>query len=133
MRAVLRQFLTKTTGHKGSIVNIASTAGIKGGDAGAAYTASKHAIIGLTKSTAWMYAKDGIRCNVLIPGGVKTNILENSKAKLDAIGSQILYPVHQTMPGWLEPIDVARAIVFLAGATGVNGAQWTIDHGWSIA
>ena len=42
----------------GSIVNIASTAGIHGGAAGAAYTASKHAVVGLTRNTAWMYAPE---------------------------------------------------------------------------
>lgn len=58
----------------GSIVNIASTAGISGAAAGAAYTASKHALVGLTRNTAWMYAQQGIRCNAICPGGTKTNI-----------------------------------------------------------
>jgi NAD(P)-dependent dehydrogenase (short-subunit alcohol dehydrogenase family) len=51
----------------GSIVNTASTAGIEGGAAGAAYTAAKHGLVGLTRNTAWMYATQGIRCNAIIP------------------------------------------------------------------
>jgi NAD(P)-dependent dehydrogenase (short-subunit alcohol dehydrogenase family) len=52
----------------GSIINVASTAGISGGSAGAAYTAAKHALVGLTRNTAWMYAEKGIRCNAICPG-----------------------------------------------------------------
>ncbi len=51
-------------GH-GAIVNISSVAGVGGGSAGAAYTASKHALIGLTKSTGFQYAKQGLRCNAI--------------------------------------------------------------------
>jgi NAD(P)-dependent dehydrogenase (short-subunit alcohol dehydrogenase family) len=49
----------------GSILNVASTAGIHGGAAGAAYTSSKHALVGLTRNTAWMYAKRGERTSTL--------------------------------------------------------------------
>ena len=60
----------------GSIVNTASTAGLHGGAAGVAYTAAKHALVGLTRNTAWMYAAKGIRCNAICPGATKTNIQE---------------------------------------------------------
>src|SRR5438876_10609459 len=53
----------------GSVINTASTAGIEGGAAGVAYTVSKHGLVGLTRNTAWMYAKAGIRCNTICPGG----------------------------------------------------------------
>ncbi len=58
----------------GSIINTASTAGISGAAAGAAYTASKQGLVGLTRNTAWMYAKKGLRCNAICPGGTATNI-----------------------------------------------------------
>src|SRR6266508_2249613 len=54
----------------GSIVNVASTAALEGGAAGAAYSSSKHALVGLTKNTAWMYAQKGVRCNAICPGGL---------------------------------------------------------------
>ena len=58
----------------GVIINISSVGGLNGSRAGVAYTASKHALIGLTKNIGFMYAKNGIRCNAIAPGGVNTNI-----------------------------------------------------------
>ena len=52
----------------GVILNTSSVAGMKGGVAGAAYTSSKHAVIGLTRNVALTFAKDGIRCNAICPG-----------------------------------------------------------------
>lgn len=129
---VIRHYLTKSGTAKGGIVNIASTAGIKGADAGVAYTTSKHGLLGLMKSTAWMYAKEGIRCDALIPGGMETDLIKNSGPVFDPVGSKALAPVHATMPGWVKPNEVTEAILFLATASSVNGAQLTIDHGWSI-
>ena len=54
---------------RGNIINVCSIAAIRGSAAGAAYTASKHALLGLSRSTAWGYARDGIRCNAVLPGG----------------------------------------------------------------
>jgi NAD(P)-dependent dehydrogenase (short-subunit alcohol dehydrogenase family) len=53
----------------GSIVNVSSKAGQSGAAAGVAYTASKHAMVGVTKNTAWLYKDNGIRCNAICPGG----------------------------------------------------------------
>jgi hypothetical protein len=61
-------------GGSGVIVNIASVSGLRGGAAGAAYTASKHGLIGLTKNTAANFATEGIRCVAICPGGVDTGI-----------------------------------------------------------
>src|SRR5205823_9176079 len=73
----------------GAIVNVASTAALHGGAAGAAYTASKHALVGLTRNTAWMYATKGIRCNAICPGATVTNIGETMPPeRIDAAGSQ---------------------------------------------
>ncbi|TVY90649.1 Short-chain dehydrogenase reductase 3a, partial [Lachnellula willkommii] len=65
-RLAIRSFLAQES--RGTIVNVCSTASVRGSAAGAAYTASKHALLGLSRSTAWGYAKDGIRCNVVLPG-----------------------------------------------------------------
>src|SRR6185437_7495652 len=61
---------------KGVIVNTASVGGLMGCRAGAAYTASKHALVGLTKNIGFMYGSKGIRCNAIAPGAVNTNIME---------------------------------------------------------
>src|SRR5205809_338646 len=58
----------------GAIVNVSSEASLRGSAAGVAYTASKHAVNGLTKSTAFFYQSRGIRANAVVPGGVLTNI-----------------------------------------------------------
>ncbi|MDR0481585.1 MAG: SDR family oxidoreductase, partial [Cellulomonadaceae bacterium] len=70
-RAVLPLMLDVKSG---SIVNVSSEAGLRGSAAGAAYTASKHAVNGLTKSMAVMYMKHGIRVNAVAPGGTATGI-----------------------------------------------------------
>ncbi|MDZ7799723.1 MAG: SDR family oxidoreductase [Trueperaceae bacterium] len=55
------------------------------GSAGAAYTASKHGLIGLTRNTAFVYAKRGVRCNAIVVGGVHTNIASSmDMSKADA-------------------------------------------------
>ena len=117
----------------GSIVNIASTAGLHGGAAGSAYTVSKHALVGLTRSTAWMYAKRGIRCNAICPGATMTNIAESMpKDRLDPIGAQRAGEFATLVPAYLEPGDIAALALFLASdeARYINGAIIPADGGW---
>ena len=59
---------------KGNIINVASIGGVNGGRAGATYTASKHALVGLSKNTAFYYGPKNISCNTICPGGVETEI-----------------------------------------------------------
>jgi NAD(P)-dependent dehydrogenase (short-subunit alcohol dehydrogenase family) len=93
----------------GSIINTASTAGISGAAAGAAYTASKHALVGLTRNTAWMYASKGIRCNAICPGGTATNIAETMPAdRMDAEGSARAGAYAALIPAFLDPADIAN-------------------------
>lgn len=120
----------------GAIVNVASVAGLGGGSAGAAYTASKHALIGLTKSTAFQYAKSGLRCNAIASGGVSTNIMQSIDAtRIDQAAMGRLGAYHATNPGMLEPEDLANVILFLASdeARHVNGAILPADMGWRAA
>jgi NAD(P)-dependent dehydrogenase (short-subunit alcohol dehydrogenase family) len=79
MRAALPLMVAAKTG---AIVNIASEAALRGSAAGFAYTASKHAVIGMTRSAAFMYAKDGVRVNAIAPGGVRTSIEAPMKSAL---------------------------------------------------
>ena len=120
----------------GSIVNIASVAGVGGGSAGAAYTTSKHALIGLTRSTAYQYAKQGLRCNAIVSGGVNTNIMQSiDAARIDQADLARLGPYHGDNPGMLEPIDIANAVLFLASdeARYINGVALPADLGWRAA
>jgi NAD(P)-dependent dehydrogenase (short-subunit alcohol dehydrogenase family) len=115
---------------QGVIINLASAAGVGGGFAGAAYTSSKHGVIGLTKSIAFMYGKKGIRCVAICPGGV------NSGIPLGGLPSELGYaqlgPSLATMPRAGETTEIANVILFLAseGASFVNGAVVPVDGGW---
>src|SRR5204863_1985093 len=98
----------------GSIINIASTAGISGAAAGAAYTASKHALVGLTRNTAWMYAQQSVRCNAICPGGTKTNIAETMPVeRLDPAGAARAQTYAGLIPATLDPEDIAALALFL--------------------
>lgn len=118
----------------GSIINIASTAAAHGGAAGAAYTVSKHGLIGLTRSTAWMYAKRGIRCNAILPGATITNIAESMpREKLDPTGAARAMEFAALVPAYLESSDIAALALFLASDESryINGALIPADGGWS--
>jgi NAD(P)-dependent dehydrogenase (short-subunit alcohol dehydrogenase family) len=123
---------------KGVIVNTASLAGVGGGAAGVVYTMSKHACIGLTKNTAWAYAKQGIRCNAMAVGGVNTGIMQNTAGKVADINPTSIGAVRagdwaSMAPGFGEPIDIANLALYLASDESrfVNGAIVNIDAGWS--
>ncbi|MDY7103993.1 MAG: SDR family oxidoreductase [Actinomycetota bacterium] len=117
---------------RGAIVNVASEAAIRGGAAGFAYTASKHAVLGQTRSVAWMYAADGIRANAVLPGGVMTNIASTltspSEFTLERIGAVIGLGSKIA-----EPDEIAALISWLASdeASNMNGAVIPVDGGWS--
>lgn len=117
----------------GTIINIASTAGMHGGAAGAAYTAAKHALVGLTRNTAWMYAKKGIRCNAICPGATITNIAESmAERPLDPAGLERAGQFAALTPAFLEAADIAALALFLASdeARYINGAIIPADGGW---
>lgn len=129
-RLAVRAMLAR--GH-GAIINVASIASLSGGAAGAAYTTSKHALLGLTRSTAWMYALRGIRCNVICPGATKTNIAESMPPdRLDPTGATRAAQFATLVPAWLESSDIAQLALFLASdaARFINGAVITADGGW---
>jgi NAD(P)-dependent dehydrogenase (short-subunit alcohol dehydrogenase family) len=120
----------------GSIVNTASLAGLGGGAAGAAYTTSKHALIGLTRNTAFVYTQDGVRCNAIAAGAVETNIMQSiDPTKMDPKGSARFNTWYAAIPGQLKPIDIANLALFLASDESkmINGAIIPADAGWSAA
>lgn len=121
---------------RGAIVNVASVAGVTGAAAGAVYTASKHALVGLTRNTAFTYAPHGIRCNGLIVGGVETNIMAGADpARFDHEALAQYGKWHAANPRTLQPDEVANLSLFLASdaASGVNGALVSVDGGWTAA
>ncbi|NLM29736.1 MAG: glucose 1-dehydrogenase [Methanomicrobiales archaeon] len=115
----------------GAFVTVASVGGIHGARAGAAYTASKHGVIGLAKNVAYAYAKKGIRSNVIAPGGVSTEILTGKD--LNEEGANIYGSGMATNLRMGEPMEIARLALFLASdeASLVNGAVVTADAGWT--
>lgn len=115
----------------GAIVNIASIAGHQGSRAGAAYTASKHAMIGLTKNIGYMYAKTGLRCNAIAPGGVATTI--GQKMKPHPFGYERMAAGVGNNIRTAEPDEIARIALFLASdaSSFINGAVLTADGGWT--
>lgn len=119
---------------KGVIINTASTGGLNGAHAGAAYGASKHAVVGLTKNTGYMYAKEGIRCNAIAPGGVATNIA-SSITDFNQFGASRTQAVQAIMPRIGQPEEIAQVALFLASddSSFVNGTVITADAGWTAA
>jgi NAD(P)-dependent dehydrogenase (short-subunit alcohol dehydrogenase family) len=116
---------------RGAILNISSIGGLSGGKAGAAYTASKHGLIGLTKNTAIMHATEGIRCNAIAPGGVETSI--GLTLKPNQTGYTKIAPGFNLMPRTGKPDEIAQLALFLVSddASFINGAIVTADAGWS--
>jgi NAD(P)-dependent dehydrogenase (short-subunit alcohol dehydrogenase family) len=129
MRIAVNLFLEQ--GH-GTIVNNISAGGLYGARAGAAYTASKHAVVGLTKNTAFMYADKNIRCNGIAPGAVMTNIAASMNnisefgASRQALGMAI-------NPRAGQPEEIAKMAIFLGSdeASFVNGQVIAVDGGWT--
>lgn len=120
----------------GSIVNVASVAGMGGGAAGLAYTVSKHGLVGMTKQTAWRYGPQGIRCNAIAAGAVETNIMESVDAsRMDPEGVARSQAWYAAIPRQLQPGEIADLALFLASeeSRGVNGAIVPADGGWLAA
>lgn len=130
-RKALPIFLEKG---KGVIVNTASTGGVSGAHAGAIYTASKHAVVGLTKNTAFMYVNKGIRCNAIAPGATATNISASMK-NINEFGMSRTQLTQAVIPRVGTPEEIAQVALFLASdeSSFVNGAIIAADAGWTSA
>lgn len=110
----------------GAIVNTSSNAGLMAVMLLGAYTASKHGILGLTKSAATEYANDGIRVNAVCPAAIMTPLLTNESPERQA---EIVAP--QAMRRFGEPEEVAAAVVWLCSdeASFVTGVALPVDAG----
>ncbi|WP_293672989.1 SDR family NAD(P)-dependent oxidoreductase [uncultured Parolsenella sp.] len=134
MRKAVQVMLEQET--KGNIVNVASIGGTNGARAGVAYTASKHALVGMTENTGYMYANSGIRCNAVCPGGVETEIAGSMMA-----GSGInQFGMGRAMAGLdsdirqAKPEELASVVLFIASdeASFMTGACVKVDGGVSV-
>ncbi|WP_201000975.1 SDR family oxidoreductase [Paenibacillus glycanilyticus] len=128
-RKALEIFVPKKAG---VIINIASAGGLFGSRAGAAYTASKHAVVGFTKNVGYQYASLGIRCNAIAPGGVNTNISATMTAP-SPFGAERAMAGMAINPRVGEPEEIAKVALFLASdeSSFVNGTTVTADAGWT--
>ncbi|MDV6270620.1 SDR family NAD(P)-dependent oxidoreductase [Rhodococcus globerulus] len=130
-RAALPQMISQG---KGAIINTASISAFVAGGGGAAYTASKHGVLGLTKQLAFDYGKHGIRANAICPGAIHTGMTghlltpEGANPHVDAA-------VAATPAGrWGTPQEIAHMALFLASddAAFIHGAAFTVDGGWVL-
>lgn len=114
----------------GSIVNIASEAALRGSSAGLAYTASKNAVVGVTKNTAYMYEQHNIRVNAVAPGGTLTGM---RPGKVSAFG-QVRLDEHIADAPLALPEALAASVTFLLSRDGINinGAVLPSDGGESV-
>jgi len=116
----------------GSIVNIASIAGLAGVAERSAYNASKHGLIGLTRTLAAEWGPRGVRTNAVCPGWVKTDMDAVDQASGHYSDADITARI--PLGRFASPDDVANAVAFLADpqqSAFVNGAALTVDGGWT--
>jgi len=118
-------------GKTGQIVNLASTLGLMAAPNRAAYTASKHGVVGLTREMALELGDKGVRVNAVAPGVVRTPLTE--RYFQDPAYAQAIRDIH-ALGRWAEPDEIARAILFLADETNgfITGTILTVDGGWTI-
>ena len=129
MRKAVQVF--QTQGEGGNIINVASLGGMRT-VAGAIYSASKAALISLTKNTAFMYMEQGIRCNAIAPGGIKSEI-STSMGIPNMNGYGRVKKVLEAAPAPGETEQIASAALFLASndSSYVNGDVLIVDGGWA--
>jgi NAD(P)-dependent dehydrogenase (short-subunit alcohol dehydrogenase family) len=118
-------------GGGGSIVNIGSIASVMAMTTGAAYTASKHGLLGLTRTLAFQYGHAGIRANCICPGMITTEMTAPNQDDLRYNAFIKKLPAQR----WGTPEEIARAVAFLAGddCDYVTGATWLVDGGFTMA
>lgn len=138
MRALVPEMISR---REGSVVNVASTAGLVGYRHFAGYVAAKHGLVGLTKAAALDYAPFGVRVNALCPGSVRDDPLVEGRMlaeiarSLDVAGDEYeqVFTGAQPMNRLIEPGDIAGAALWLAGpdSVQVTGTTLTVDGGFS--
>jgi len=131
IRAVLPTMIERGGG---AIVNMSSVASsIKGVPNRFAYSTTKAAVVGLTKSVAADYVGQGIRCNAICPGTVESpSLQERMRAQGDYETARAAFIARQPMGRLGTPEEIADLAVYLANATYTSGQAYAIDGGWTI-
>jgi SDR family mycofactocin-dependent oxidoreductase len=141
-KAVTPHLIEQGTG--GSVIITSSTAGIKGTPYVAAYTASKHAVVGLMRTLALELAPHRIRVNTVHPTGVETDMIMNEatwRLFLPEVehpsreqAEQAFTPTNALPVPWVQPIDISNAVLFLASdeARYVTGTELKVDAGYTV-
>lgn len=129
MRKAVQVFLAQGDG--GNIINVTSV-GVDHNTAGAAYGASKAAVLAVARNTTFQYLSQGIRCNCIAPGGIATEIA-TSMGMPNMAGYGNVQKLLNVAPAVGKPEDIANAALFLASdeSSYVNGAVITVDAGWT--
>ena len=134
----------KAQGTGGSIVLTSSTAGLMGTPNVAAYTASKHAVVGIMKTLALELAPDSIRVNSVHPTGVNTRMIRNeatyrlflpdTEHPTDEQAEEVFRSTNALPIPWVEPVDVSNAVLFLASDESryVTGLELKVDAGYTL-
>ena len=118
------------------VVNIASISSFVGQSNTPAYTASKHAVLGLSRSIALDYAIDGLRCNAICPGITDTPLLRYHLNKTDDAEAALVHRLKRVPMGVaLYPKDIARAALYFScdDSTGITGTSLIVDAGYTTA
>lgn len=132
---VSRQFIPAMLEQgKGAIINVASISSFIAGGGGAAYTTSKHGLLGLTRQLAFDYGRRGVRVNAICPGATRTGMTEYLHTA-EGRNEHVDAAIAATPAGrWARPEEIAKLAVFLASddADFIHGAAYMIDGGWTL-
>jgi len=132
MFTLTKLLLPELLEHQGTVINMASIAGLVAGGGGLAYTTSKHAIVGFTKQLALDYAANGLHVNAIAPGAINTPM---NQADFSGDGQMAKWVAEETpVKRWADPKEVAYATMFLASdeARYMQGNILPIDGGWLL-
>ncbi|MCA0305521.1 MAG: glucose 1-dehydrogenase [Proteobacteria bacterium] len=132
LKYVLKQMLAQKGG--GAIVNTASTAGLMGSPGMPAYVASKHAVLGLTKTASGEVARQGIRVNAVCPGPIDTRMIQDLQKQLNPADPERVAATYQSsipLGRYGTAEEVANTVLFLCSdlATNITGAHFVVDGG----
>ena len=127
----IRSSINGRTLQRGSIVNFSSIQGVVGIAQSAAYSATKHGIMGLTRSASEDYAKDGLRINAILPGYTETPLTTKNPQILEAMKEKVASSVPMQRMG--DPTEIADGVLYLAGGRSsfVTGSALAVDGGYT--